>query len=96
MTERKYMLTRLAPGDYLLPSNNGERIFRIARYIDGPSLGLEDMPRDREFWGIWETDLLNGTYGLLDRKVIDTDWSKWEMYTGCFDTRREAIDAVLR
>jgi len=44
-TARKYVMTRIDKGDYLLPSNDGETLWRIRQYMDGPSWGLLDWPR---------------------------------------------------
>ena len=35
---RKYALTKIDPGDYLLPSNDATVLYRIRKYTDGPSL----------------------------------------------------------
>jgi hypothetical protein len=88
---RKYALTKIAVGDYLLPSNSGKTIWRIRRYEDGPSHGLEDWPRDRKVWGIWRWDKPTGV-GSLDTG----DWSRWEFYEGLLDTRADAIEAALK
>lgn len=48
---RKYAYQRVAPGLILLPGNDGETIYAVGRYVDGPSAGLEDEPRDFEAWG---------------------------------------------
>ena len=85
--ERKYVLTRVKRGDYLLPSNDGQTIWRIATYTDGPSNGL-DIPKDREFWGIWKWT----GHGLA---VDVEDWDQWEMHGSTCETRREAIDGAL-
>lgn len=95
--QRKYVLTKIGPGDYLLPSNDdGERIWRIAKYVDGPSHGLEEWSRDREVWGLYTSSLLNNSHGQLDRRAMDLDWAEWEMEDGAFETRQEAIDAAMR
>lgn len=39
--ERRYALTKIAPGDYLLPSNDGGTLWRIRRY-------------DRGRWSLWQ------------------------------------------
>lgn len=49
--ERKYRYRRLAPGVALLPANDGKTMLAIARYTDGPSLGLENELRDFTAWG---------------------------------------------
>jgi hypothetical protein len=89
--ERKYALTKVAPGDYLLPSNDGCTIWRIARYEDGPSKGL-DIPRDREFWGVWRWAGAECFVGYVDTG----DWSRWNMVESGCDTRAEAIREALR
>lgn len=89
--ERKYALTRITAGDYLLPSNDRSTLWRIRRYTDGPSLGLE-IPKDREFWGCWAWK------GPVDGGVaIDPDaWERWEMVCDFCDTRQQAINDALR
>jgi hypothetical protein len=86
----KYALTKVGAGDYLLPSNDAQNIWRIHRYTDGPSNGL-DLPRDRELWGVWRwTGRVGpGTY-------VDTgSWDRWELRSDTYDTRRDAITAAL-
>lgn len=90
MTERKYALSKVAPGDYLLPSNEGQTIWRVARYTDGPSKGLDDWPRDREVWGIWRWP-----EPVREGGSIDLDWSRWEMCEGMLPSRAEAIRSAL-
>jgi hypothetical protein len=51
--ERRYALRKIAAGDYLLLSNDRQTLWRLNRYQDGPSYGLEDMPRDRWFWRVF-------------------------------------------
>jgi hypothetical protein len=90
LADRKYALTRLAPGDYLLPSNDARTLWRIAKYTDGPSSGLEGWTRGREVWGVWRWNAGRGTY-------VDTeDWNAWDMEEACHPTRAEAIDSALR
>lgn len=90
-TERRYAMQRVAAGDYLLPSNGGRVLWRIRRYTDGPSAGLE-IPRDRDFWGVWRWDgeIVPGAALDLD------DWSRWDFWEGSHDTRADAVDAALR
>lgn len=88
--ERKYVLTRIKAGDYLLPSNDGRTIWRLSQYEDGPSHGL-DWPKDRQVWGCWRW--VGGTI----RPGIDVeDWSSWEMVASTLATRKEAISEALR
>ena len=90
VTERKYALTRIKAGDYLLPSNDEKTLWRIAAYEDGPSHGVEEWPRDEEFWGLWRFD--SSPRAITDD---DLDWNRWQMIEGYFSTRREAVDYAL-
>lgn len=98
-TKRKYALTKVDAGDYLLPANNGRTLWRIARYQDGPSTGLEDMPRDDMFWGVWRwtghvgIDTQSGRIAVADGLE---DWSLWEMDASLLRTRAEAIEEAMR
>lgn len=88
--ERKYALTKIAAGDYLLPSNDGKTIWRIHRYVDGPSSGIMDWPRDRDVWGFWRWE------GRAEGAVDLDDWDRWEMVGGLCDSRADAIQEALR
>jgi hypothetical protein len=88
MTERKYALTRIEAGDYLLLSNDGKKLWRVKKIIEGPSSGL-DWPSDREVWGLWEWT------GDLDKLDIE-DWNLWNFYEGMHETRHSAIDSALK
>ncbi len=91
--ERKYAMTRVGTGDYLMPSNDGKTLWRFTRYTDGPSFGLDHWSRDRELWRIlkWADPLDVGEY-------VDTsldDW-RWECFDDGYDKRGDAIEMVLR
>ena len=91
---RKYALSKVKPGDYVFPSNDGQTVLRVAKYEDGPSHGLVDFDNDREFWGVWRwAEPFTGAKG----GYIDVeDWNRWEFCEGMLTTRAEAIDAALR
>lgn len=89
--ERKYALTKVGPGDYLLPSNDHCIVWRIARYEDGPASGL-DLPRNQSFWGVWRwhQDVSMGGH-------VDTgSWDRWELWSGLHASRAAAIDDAMR
>jgi hypothetical protein len=93
-SERKYVMTRVGRGDYLLPGNDGTTLWRLRTYEDGPSHGL-DWPRDLTFWGIWKWD--RSLVADSDLDTVDPgDWDRWEHVEGQYESRREAIDAALK
>jgi hypothetical protein len=87
--ERKYTLTKVAAGDYLLPANDAKTVWRIMVYEDGPSHGVESMAADRMFWGIWKW---RGDPHCIDIAAMD----RWEMVDSTYETRQQAIDAALK
>lgn len=90
--ERRYAMTRIGPGDYLLPSNDTQTIWRLWRYTDGPSFGLDDWSRDRELWSLWRWTGATGPGSFIDTSV---DSTRWEEVATMLPTRRKAIDIAL-
>lgn len=89
--ERKYRMTRIGTGDYILPANDGETFWRISKYSDGPSYGLYEWKRDRTFWGAWKWHS-----ALAIQKADDPlDWENWDQWVGACATRQEAINGAL-
>jgi len=92
MTERRYAMTRLAAGDYLLPGNDRVTLFRLATYEDGPSHGLDDSYADRTYWGAWRWNIKHRWPETVD----DLDnWGNWDMVAALCMTRHDAIAAAL-
>lgn len=92
MPERKYAMTKVAAGDWLLPDNDGVTLWRLAVYEDGPSHGLVVEWPDRDFWGVWKW---KGRLGGTDT-IDTTDWNAWDMRSSGAGTRAEAIEEALR
>lgn len=87
-TMRKYAMTMIGPGDWLLPSNDAEMIWRISRYDD------PEMTGQTTGWQLHNMPLLS-FQRLLDRNWEDpTDWAHWDYDSGGYRTRSEAVDAV--
>ena len=54
MPERKYAMTRLGKGDYLLPSNDARWLLRIATYEEDGSAEYGDgKPVVGTFWAVY-------------------------------------------
>lgn len=87
-------MTKVARGDYLLPSNDGATLWRIYSYTDGPSCGLdpEVFPMDFTAWALrrW-----TGSGGLQAPVDIE-DWDRWEEVAVGLKTRAAAIAEALR
>lgn len=89
--ERKYALSKIKAGDYLLPSNDAQIIWRLRSYEDGPSHGIEDWPRDITLWGAWRW---RGNVDALD--TIDfEDADQWAHEGDGFTSRAGAIQWAL-
>lgn len=89
--QRKYALTKIARGDWLLPGNDGESMYRLVTYEDGPSNGL-DIPKDRTFWAVHRWAGYAGPDAIIDLQP----WTMWENVAASLDTRRDAIEYVVR
>lgn len=90
-------MVRIESGDYLLPSNDYESVFRIRRYVDGPSSGLDpkDFPRDRDYWQLWRWRGHGGPEQLTT-EAFDAFPSGWEEIATMLATRHDAITKALR
>lgn len=98
--ERKWQMTRLAAGDWLLPSNDRSTVFRISTYEDLYA-SHDDREEYRTYWGAWRWPrpiqaLVREDYGYGHGYDPLEDWDAWVQIVHYCDTRREAIDAALR
>lgn len=95
--DRKWRMTRLKAGDWLLPSNDRSTVFRISTYEDGESYGLEGV-KDRTYWGVWHWPKPLKQLAASDPWGYDPfdDWDAWVQIGHSCATRQEAIDAALR
>lgn len=95
MTERKYALTRVKAGDYLLLSNDGKTVWRIATYAEGGSARKLDnnnreVPITGTFWGLWKYT------GRSLHNINTEEWSDFDMFEGMLLSRREAVNAAMK
>lgn len=89
--ERFYALSKIAAGDWLMPSNDAQTLWRFTRYTDGPSLGLMDWPTDRDVWLVRRTPLPpEGEIGRWELDLVP-----WEDVANCRTTRQACIDLAL-
>ena len=94
MEGRKYALIKVAAGDYLCPSNDGETLWRFHTYEDGRVAGLEVDYEVRTFWrAVYiplakvENQPVNDLPGPWDDVWIESDWF--------LPTRKAAIDRMV-
>ena len=88
---RKFALTKVAAGDYLLPSNDAQTVWRFQTYTDGPSGGL-DWPRDLTLWRVLRWTGLAGLGRYVD---TSPECEQWLEVVCCLATRRDAIAWTL-
>lgn len=96
--ERKYALTKLASGSYLLPSNDARTLWHIYRFEDGRSHGLDEPDRDwwacARFLGTFEQAQASVIRDLEDCGYVTRD--RWRDESSYLRTRAEAIEHALR
>lgn len=88
--ERMWQMTRLGPGDYLLPSNDKSRLWRITR---------TDESDDAEGIGGWMLCRWNageGGHWLRATPAEVRSWSNWIVWDQGRPTRQSAINQALR
>lgn len=101
---RNFALIKLEAGRYLLPSNDGERMFMLTKYEETGNVGNYDahmkwVPVLGTFWRTesvsmqafrqwWERN--NDLSGSFDLYDLPWDWD-----AGLLKTRQEAINAAM-
>lgn len=98
--QRKYAMTRIGPGSYLLPSNDGLTLLYIYSFEDGRSHGIDEPDRT---W--WACHRYVGSYEqAVDAVARDVDEygyvrvhddARWRQVDTYLPTRREAISRAL-
>lgn len=85
--ERLYTLTKIAKGDYLLPSNDARQLWRICRYAEDDG---------RETWLVAKYRHGGRTMPAEGDRVSDLiEWERWETWEASLQTRAEAIKTAL-
>ena len=98
-TQRKYALTRIKAGDYLLPGNDGRTLWRIYSYEEDGSgewcVNGKWVKITGTYWGVMKYD----PYGVVDFSNLPDDfleWDRWSSWGSLLATRQAAINEVLR
>lgn len=97
--ERHYQMTRISAGDYIFPSNDGQKLWRVARYFEDGSLETSDGRIIRGTF--WRCAKFHGSLDRADRLMQrDPDeflsWENWYEWDTLIPTRAEAIRSALR
>lgn len=106
MTERKYRMTRVQSGSYLLPSNDGETLWHIWSFMDGEAFGLTGE-RNVRYWACARyLGTLDDGARAVERDMDDYGYirhyqaypsyrSLWHETNSYLPTRAAAIEAAL-
>lgn len=94
--ERKYALTRLSKGDYLLPSNDAQTLWRVYTYEEDGSASFVIRDGSEQvikgiFWALAKRPMPNP-----DVPFDLEEWEGWVPWADLFDSRKEAIEDALR
>ena len=98
-TARKYAMTRIAAGDYLLPSNDKQTLWRIYSYEeDGSAEWRDSAGRWHKITGrFWATAKYNRPLPESGEVPYDfLDWENWTTWETNLKTQKLAIEATLR
>jgi hypothetical protein len=89
VADRKYQMTRVRRGDYLLPSNDAQTLYRIHAYHEDGSAGFTGT-----FWGVMRWP--DGMPTDADVQHEDfLDWDRWREVSWGHRSRAAAIKDVL-
>lgn len=103
-TQRRYALTRVRAGDYIVPSNDGTQLWRISSY-DETGLGerLDSNGKWHPITGtFWQTAKFELTVEQMHARWGDDlpddflDWDRWQFWAGGYRSRRDALADALR
>ena len=98
MAERKHELRKIGSGDYLLPDDGKQVLWRVHRYGDLAAGGWRGMV-EVQCWAIWRyKEPLDGD-GAIKRwehpALVKEGWDGWQRVGAGRSTRTEAIQAAL-
>jgi len=90
MPRRKYALTRIKAGDYLLPSNDRSVIWRIVRYTEDGSAAYDDGTKlVGEFWRLCK-------YVGRNNRIDPDAWDDSHEVTCLLKSRDAAIKEAMK
>lgn len=97
VAQRKYRMTSVRAGSYLLPSNDGQTLWHIYSFEDGRSHGIDEP--DRTWWACaYFPDTYDRAVASAERDVDDygyIDHGNWRECDSHLPTRSAAIIQAL-
>lgn len=92
--ERRYSLVKIRAGDYVFHGNDGKTLYRVLNYVEGPSSGLMDWPRDRWVWAAYKYGRPTIPNAATFREDLELH-RHWHEVSYMHDTRHDAIQSAL-
>lgn len=94
---RSYALTKVAPGDYLFPSNDGKTLWRVTSYQeDGSAEYVDANGHWRKVLGtFWGVTYYTGPGEIVSLPDDFLEWENWDTSVVGLRTRAQAIEEVL-
>lgn len=101
--EQKYALTRIRAGDYLVPSNDGQQLWRLNSYYEDGSASFVDIAgKETPIKGtFWRALRFNGTVEEAEALLAGADpealleWDRWIESHSLLSARKEALTYAL-
>jgi hypothetical protein len=91
--KRQWQMMHICAGDWVLPSNDMQTLWRIRRDRE-----IGDDDRDVMMWQVWRwpgRGWRDATDAITE-SLVDGDLSDWEYVAGSCRTRAEAIEEAMR
>lgn len=93
MLERKWQMTRIGDGDWLLPSNDRTVLWRIRKYQeDGSASWGNERPIFGTYWSVWKWTLPIESSMHEDPR----EWDHWDEWVCMLKSRQAGIDWAMR
>jgi len=101
--ERRYAMVRIGAGDWMLPSNDEQTMWRLAAYEeDGSAWHTDEQGREHKitgrYWSLYRmsmTKLQALVHSSFTSDDDILDWTEWEHWACGFGSRKAAIEEAL-